>query len=189
MSSVPHSSGLAAPPVPARGASDPGPTSLSDYGTALARRWWLVLLGLLIGGAAAAGYLNVVHKTYTSTAGGAGDRHRRERLGDSRTARVTTTANVDMDTEAQIVTSNTVASLAAKGLNTSLTPSQLAAKVKVTVPPNSAVLIDLLPRRQRARRPRLRPGLRQQLPRQPRPDRQGDLRRAARRPCRTSCRR
>ena len=137
MSSVQHSSGLAA--AGARGASDQGPTSLSDYGTALARRWWLVLVGLLIGGAAAAGYLNVVHKSYTSTSAvqvtdtGVSDS---ATPNGSRNA----TANVDMDTEAAIVTSNTVASLAAKGLNTSLTPSQLAAKVKVTVPPNSAVL-------------------------------------------------
>lgn len=139
MSSVPHSSGLAPAMSSGRGASDPGPTSLSDYGTALARRWWLVLLGLLVGGAAAAGYLNIVHKSYTSTAAvqvtdtGVSDS---ATPNGSRNA----TANVDMDTEAAIVTSNTVASLAAKGLNTNLTPSQLAAKVKVTVPPNSAVL-------------------------------------------------
>ncbi len=96
MSSVPHSSGLAA--ASARCASDPGPTSLSDYGTALARRWWLVLLGMLIGGAAAAGYLNVVHKSYTSTSAvqvtdtGVSD----SAIPGSRN----TTANVDMDTEA-----------------------------------------------------------------------------------------
>ncbi len=138
MSSVPHSSGLAAGST-ARTGSDPGPTSLSDYGTALARRWWLVLLGLLIGGAVAAGYLNIVHKSYTSTASvqvtdtGVSDS---AVPNGSRNA----TANVDMDTEASIVTSQTVASLAAKGLSTNLTPSQLAAKVKVSVPPNSAVL-------------------------------------------------
>jgi succinoglycan biosynthesis transport protein ExoP len=137
MSSVPHSSGLVT--ASARSAPDQGPSSLSDYGTALLRRWWVVLLGLLIGGAAAAGYLNVVHKTYTSVAAvqvtdtGVSD-------SSLPTASRNNTANVDMDTEAQIVTSNTVASLAAKGLNTNLTPSQLAAKVKVTVPPNSAVL-------------------------------------------------
>jgi len=130
MSSVPHSSGLAASAMSSgRGGSDPGPTSLSDYGTALARRWWLVLLGLLIGGAAAAGYLNVVHKSYTSTAAvqvtdtGVSDS---ATPNGSRNA----TANVDMDTEATIVTSNTVASLAAKGLSTSLTPSELAVKVR-----------------------------------------------------------
>ncbi len=137
MSSVPHSSGLAS--ASARSAPDQGPTSLSDYGSALLRRWWLVVLGVLVGGALAAGYLNVVHKTYTSTAAvqvtdtGVSDS---SLPASSRN----NTANVDMDTEAQIVTSNTVASLAVKGLNTSLTPSQLAAKVKVTVPPNSAVL-------------------------------------------------
>jgi polysaccharide biosynthesis transport protein len=137
MSSVPHSSGLVT--ASARSAPDQGPSTLSDYGTALMRRWWLVVIGLLIGGAAAAGYLSVVHKTYTSTAAvqvtdtGVSD-------SSLPIASRNSTANVDMDTEAQIVTSNTVASLAAKGLNTNLTPSQLAAKVKVTVPPNSAVL-------------------------------------------------
>jgi capsular polysaccharide biosynthesis protein len=103
------------------------------------RRWWLVLLGLLVGAAVGAGYLNLVHKSYTSTATvqvtdtGVSD-------SSLPSASRNTTANVDMDTEAAIVTSNTVASLAAKGLNTNLTPTQLAAKVKVTVPPNSAVL-------------------------------------------------
>ncbi len=137
MESVPHSSGLAA--ASARSASEPDPTSLSDYGTALARRWWLVLLGLLVGAAAAVGYLNIVHKSYTSTAAvqvtDTGVSDSAVPVGSR-----TTTPNVDMDTEAQIVTSNTVASLAAKGLNTSLTPTQLAARVKVTVPPNSSVL-------------------------------------------------
>ncbi|HEX4431589.1 MAG TPA: Wzz/FepE/Etk N-terminal domain-containing protein [Frankiaceae bacterium] len=137
MSSVPHSSGLAA--ASARSTSDQGPTSLSDYGNALMRRWWLVLLGLLVGGAVAAGYLNVVHKSYTSTATvqvtdtGVSD-------SSVPAASRNNTANVDMDTEAAIVTSNTVASLAANGLHTNLMPSQLADKVKVTVPPNSAVL-------------------------------------------------
>ncbi len=137
MSSVPHSSELAA--ASARSASDQEPTSLSDYGTAFVRRWWLVLLGLLVGGALAVGYLNVVHKNYTSTAA---VQVTDTGVSDSTVpvgARVTA-PNVDMDTEATIVTSNTVASLAAKSLNTSLTPTQLTARVKVTVPPNSSVL-------------------------------------------------
>ena len=45
-----------------------------------------------------------------------------------------------METEAQVVISDLVASAAAKVVNTSLTPSQLAAEVKVTVATNSAVL-------------------------------------------------
>lgn len=137
MSSVPHSSGLA--PASARSVSDQGPTSLSDYGSALMRRWWLVLLGVLVGGAVAAGYLNVVHKTYTSTAA---VQVTDTGVSDSAvpSGARTNTTNVDMDTEAQIVTGNAVSSLAANTLHSTLTPSQLAADVKVTVPPNSAVL-------------------------------------------------
>ena len=114
-------------------------SSLSDYGTALLRRWWLVLLGLLLGGAAAAGYLNVAAKTYTSIATvqvtdtGVPD-------SASPTGSRNSTSNVGMDTEAQVVTSNTVATLAVAGLKTNEPPDNLAAKVKVTVPPNSAVL-------------------------------------------------
>jgi uncharacterized protein involved in exopolysaccharide biosynthesis/Mrp family chromosome partitioning ATPase len=137
MSSVPHSSGLAA--ASARGASEQGPSSLSDYGSALVRRWWLVLLGLIIGAAAAAGYLSLVHKSYTSTSA---VQVTDTGVGDSTVPQGarTNTTNIDMDTEAQIVTSNTVSTIAAKALSTNLTPTQLASRVKVSVPPNSAVL-------------------------------------------------
>jgi polysaccharide biosynthesis transport protein len=137
MSSVPHSSGPASASL--RSAPDPAPSTLSEYGSALLRRWWVLLLGMLVGGAIAAAYLAVANKTYTSTAA---VQVTDTGVSDSSTpasSRITT-PNVDMDTEALIVTSNTVASLAAKGLHTDLTPSELASKVKVTVPPNSAVL-------------------------------------------------
>lgn len=130
------------PAVPAstsvRSAGDQGSSSLSDYGSALLRRWWLVLLGLVIGAAAAGGYLSAVAKVYTSTAAvqvtdtGAND--------SALPAGSRNTSNIDMDTEAQVVTSNTVATLAAGELHTKTPPPDLSKNVKVTVPPNSAVL-------------------------------------------------
>jgi uncharacterized protein involved in exopolysaccharide biosynthesis/Mrp family chromosome partitioning ATPase len=121
------------------GMGEHAPSSLSEYGSALLRRWWLVLIGLLIGLLAAGAYLVLATKTYTSvasvqvTATGIADT---SLPSGSRNA----ASNVDMDTEAQVLKSNAVSGLAATALKTSLLPSELAKKVTVTVPPNSAVL-------------------------------------------------
>jgi capsular polysaccharide biosynthesis protein len=51
-----------------------------------------------------------------------------------------TNSGVNLDTEAQIVTSVGIATAAAKNLETTTTPRELAKKVSVTVPPNSTIL-------------------------------------------------
>ncbi|MCW2546482.1 MAG: lipopolysaccharide biosynthesis protein, partial [Mycobacterium sp.] len=128
---APGSSGL-------YGMGEYAPSSLSEYGSALLRRWWLVALGLAIGLIAAGGYLGVATKTYTSiatvqvTSTGIAD------TSDPSGAR--SASAVDMDTEAQVLKSAAVSKLAAAALKTSLSPTELVKKVTVTVPPNSSVL-------------------------------------------------
>ncbi len=135
------SSGL---PGPATGTAarsggvEHAPSALGDYGRALLRRWWLVLLGVVVGAVAALGYLAFASKTYTSTANvqvtatGVND--------SALPISARTVSNVDMDTEAQVVKSDAVSALVAKQLKVTTSPSDLSKNVKVTVPPNSAVL-------------------------------------------------
>jgi succinoglycan biosynthesis transport protein ExoP len=135
---MPSASSPTAPgPSGLYGMGEHAPSSLSDYGSALLRRWWMVVGGILVGLIAAAGYLGVATKTYTSVTSiqvtGTG-------VSDSLPVGSRNATDVDLDTEAQVVKSGTVSELAAKLLKTSLTPTQLAKKVTVTVPPNSAVL-------------------------------------------------
>ena len=119
--------------------SDQGSTSLGEEGAALLRRWWLIAVGLIVGGAVAFAYLAIATKTYSSTAS--------VQVTDTGVSGSTvptsakiSTSNIDMDTEAAVITSDTIASLAVKALHTNLTPAQLSHNVKVTVPANSAIL-------------------------------------------------
>lgn len=131
MPSVVHSS--VAAPAPTEAAE------LSEYGRAVRRHWWVVLLGVLAGGAVASAYLVFAPRSYTSIA--------KVQVTDTGVADSTVpagarinTANIDMDTEARIVTSTSVAALAATMLKTSISPVKLASMANVTVPPNSAIL-------------------------------------------------
>jgi capsular polysaccharide biosynthesis protein len=87
----------------------------------------------------AVGYVVVAPKVYTATSmvfvktTGAD-------VGNGITGNRTSGALVNLDTEAQIVKSGTVASMAGKMMHSSLTPYELAKQVTVTVPPNSQVL-------------------------------------------------
>lgn len=117
-------------------ASQQSNVEFADYGEVLRRRWPLLLLGLLVGVVLALGALQVMQKTYISVAlvqvksvgeNGAVENGR-------------TTTDLNLDTEAQLVTSNDVASLARGILKTDASPRDLAKKVTVTVPPNTSVL-------------------------------------------------
>jgi uncharacterized protein involved in exopolysaccharide biosynthesis/Mrp family chromosome partitioning ATPase len=109
----------------------------TDYTSVLRRRWWIVLGLTCIGVVAALAYIAVAPKTYTATAAvyvsatGADQ----SQLANSRT-----TGIVDLDTEAQLVKSSNVATIAAKQLKSTLHPWQLSKQISVTVPPNSQVL-------------------------------------------------
>jgi uncharacterized protein involved in exopolysaccharide biosynthesis/Mrp family chromosome partitioning ATPase len=110
-----------------------------DYTGVLRRRWGVVAALAAVGLAGAAAYLVVAPKVYTATAvvfvktTGAD-------VGDGITGSRTSGALVNLDTEAQIVKSGTVASAAGRMMHSSLTSYELAKQVKVTVPPNSQVL-------------------------------------------------
>ena len=111
----------------------------ADYVGVLRRRWWIVLALTCIGVVGAFGYVTVAPKTYTATSSvnvtpTAADQS--NAVAGSRTAGAT----VNLDTEAQVVTSTSVATLAGKMMHSPLTPWQLAQQVGVTVPPNSSIL-------------------------------------------------
>jgi uncharacterized protein involved in exopolysaccharide biosynthesis/Mrp family chromosome partitioning ATPase len=102
------------------------------------RRRWLVVVGLtIVGVLGAAAYLKVAPATYTSsasvyvTATGA---------DASQVAGGRTGGAVDLDSEAQLVVSSNVATIAAHELHTTVPPATLATDINVTVPPNSQIL-------------------------------------------------
>lgn len=117
----------------------PGPDSfeLADYLGVLRRRWWLIVGLLAVGLLAAAAYYETAPRTYTATASvyvtatGAGS----NQVQNGRT-----NGTVNMDNEAQLVQSYTVAAIAVRNLRSTLSPSLLVKNVSVTVPPNSQVL-------------------------------------------------
>jgi succinoglycan biosynthesis transport protein ExoP len=112
---------------------------LADYTGAVRRRWWLVLLVAVIATLGAAGYFKTAHKVYTATAlvyvtassssGTAGQ------VANSRT-----TSTVNLDTEAQVVHSATVAQAADNLMHSTDNVQLLLGRVSVTVPANSQVL-------------------------------------------------
>lgn len=111
----------------------------ADYVGVLRRRWWIALVLMIVGLVGAFGYVTVAPKTYAATAAvnvtpTAADAS--NSVAGSRTAGAT----VNLDTEAQVVTSTAVATLAGHMLHSTLTPWQLAQQVSVTVPPNSSIL-------------------------------------------------
>jgi capsular polysaccharide biosynthesis protein len=108
-----------------------------EYLEVLRRRWWIALGLAIVGLVAAAAYVTVAPKVYTSTASvnvtatGA---------NSTQVSGGRTTGTVNMDSEAQIVQSASVATTAGQLLHSNLSASALSKKVKVTVPANSQVL-------------------------------------------------
>jgi capsular polysaccharide biosynthesis protein/MinD-like ATPase involved in chromosome partitioning or flagellar assembly len=111
----------------------------ADYVGVLRRRWWIALALMIVGLVGAFGYVTVAPKVYSATASvnvvpTAADQS--NAVAGSRTAGAT----VNLDTQAQVVTSTAVATLAGKMMHSPLTTWQLAQQVGVTVPPNSSIL-------------------------------------------------
>jgi uncharacterized protein involved in exopolysaccharide biosynthesis len=110
----------------------------ADYTGMLRRRWWVVVVVTVVCLVGAGAYLVLAPKTYTSTAKvyvAATGADTSNQVANSRT-----TGAVNLDTEAQIVTSTTVATMAQKAMHSPLTTYQLSKSVTVSVPPNSQVL-------------------------------------------------
>jgi uncharacterized protein involved in exopolysaccharide biosynthesis/Mrp family chromosome partitioning ATPase len=118
--------------------SGPEDLQLADYVGVLRRRWWIILAIAVIGTAAAAGYFKSAHKVYTATA----SVYVTATSGTAnQVAGGRTNGTVNLDTQAQVVQSATVAQAAAKLMHSTDTVSQLASRVSVAVPPNSQVLV------------------------------------------------
>lgn len=117
--------------------SRPDSFELSDYVGVLRRRWRTIIALTILGVFAAGAYLAVAPKSYTSTASvyvTPNVANAAALLGNK------TSTVVNMDNEVQIVTSASVARLAAKELGSNLPPTALAQHVSVTVPANTQVL-------------------------------------------------
>ena len=121
--------------------ASPRPDSFEviDYLRVLRRRGWIAFALACLGVLAAAAYLTVAPKSYTASASVAVTPNAANtgQVAGSRTAGQA----VNMDNEAQIVQSNTVAALAKKALHSDASAQHLASQVKVTVPPNTLILV------------------------------------------------
>jgi capsular polysaccharide biosynthesis protein/Mrp family chromosome partitioning ATPase len=107
-----------------------------DYVALLRRRWWILVLGVLLGGVAGLGAAKLVPKSYTSQTSvlvqqGA--------VTDQTSSRTSSTG-VNVDNEAQLVTSTVVVQEAQHLLKTSTPVATLVQDITVTVPPNTAIL-------------------------------------------------
>jgi capsular polysaccharide biosynthesis protein/MinD-like ATPase involved in chromosome partitioning or flagellar assembly len=117
---------------------DPDSFELGDYLGILRRRWWVVLLTASLAILLAAAYVRLAPRTYTATTTvfvSANAANSVQAVG-GRTAGVV----VNMDNEAQIAQSDSVAAPAAKALHSKLPLSQIVKQVSVTVPANTTVL-------------------------------------------------
>lgn len=110
----------------------------ADYTGALRRRWWVVLAVTVLCLVGAAGYIATAAKSYSSTA----TVYVAPTSADLASQSTTTlkSGTVNLYTEAQVVTSGTVATIAGKTLHSSLPASTLAKQVAVAIPANSQTL-------------------------------------------------
>ncbi|HLX47851.1 MAG TPA: Wzz/FepE/Etk N-terminal domain-containing protein [Streptosporangiaceae bacterium] len=112
-----------------------------DLSGVLRRRWLIIVVLAVVGLVGAFGYVTVAPKAYTATSAvyvaptGAD-----QNQPGSTSSNKANTGLVNMNTEATIVTSGTVASTAIRILKSSLTPYQLTKQISVVIPPSSQVL-------------------------------------------------
>lgn len=109
-----------------------------DYFGLLRRRWWIVVALTCVGVVGAFGYIAVTPASYAATAAvyvaTTGAQHNNQ-VANSRSF-----GAIDLDTEAQIVTSGTVAGAAGHQMHSTQSAAELAKRILVTVPPNSEIL-------------------------------------------------
>lgn len=109
-----------------------------DYLGAIRRRWWVVIIGIIIGVAAGLLALSLQSKVYDSATTVLVTDTGAPTQGSAANAR--TNSGINMDTEAQLVKSQAVSTAAQKILSTSTPTTQLVKHVTVTVPANTQVL-------------------------------------------------
>jgi capsular polysaccharide biosynthesis protein len=109
---------------------------LGDYASLARRRWAWIVAAALAGLALALAYLATAQQTYVSMA--KVQVMSTSSTGDAVGAR--TNDEINLDTEAQLVTSQPVATRAGEMLGSTMTPVALARRVSISVPPNTTVM-------------------------------------------------
>jgi capsular polysaccharide biosynthesis protein/Mrp family chromosome partitioning ATPase len=120
------------------GRSTPDSTQVADYGMLLRRRWWVVLLGGIVGLLLAFEFMALSGKTYESTASVLVSATNTGDSSDVEGSR--TNGAINLDTEAQLVTSLDVATRAKALLKAAEDPRELTQNVRSVVPPNTSIL-------------------------------------------------
>jgi capsular polysaccharide biosynthesis protein len=113
----------------------PGSLRLADYGALLRRQWSVVVAAMVVGAVLAGAYLAVAPREYTSaTSVLVTAANNAATSGPAR-------ATINLDTEAQLVTSTETVSAAAAGLGLAGQEAEdLRDRTTVTVPPNTDIL-------------------------------------------------
>lgn len=114
-----------------------GSYELADYGALLRRRWQVIALGVALGLIFSLLYTLFWPRTYTSTTSVLVSPTRDEQID---LANGRTSTSINLDTEAQIVTSAVVASRVQKRLGISTPTEEMLEDVRVSVPPSTSVL-------------------------------------------------
>jgi capsular polysaccharide biosynthesis protein/Mrp family chromosome partitioning ATPase len=117
----------------------PGAFEAVDYTGVLRRRWPIVVGGAVVGLVAALAYVTVAPKSYVATAAVYVSSTGADQSSSSSGGK-SSGGLVNMNTEAQLVTSGTVATLAGHMMHSPLTAYELAKQIIVVNPPNSSVL-------------------------------------------------
>lgn len=110
---------------------------VADYGAMLRRRWWVLLLGALVGLLLAVEALLLSTRTYVSTAAVL---VQPTGVDNTSTAGGRTNSDINLDTEAQLLTAVDVATRAKALLKVPDEPRDLAANVTAAVPANTSIL-------------------------------------------------
>jgi capsular polysaccharide biosynthesis protein/Mrp family chromosome partitioning ATPase len=108
-----------------------------DYTSVLRRRWLIVVAGLCVGVIGTFAYLTITPALYLATSAvyvAPNGADHSNQITDARTG------VIDLDTEAQIVTSGTVGAAAAHLMHSTQPVSSLVSDIGITVPPNAYVL-------------------------------------------------
>jgi capsular polysaccharide biosynthesis protein len=113
---------------------------ISGLGARLRRRWVIAAALPCAAATAVLGYALTTPQGYTATAAVLAAPTGTGQTQQTPAGAVVQMATVNLDTEAELVTSATVTMLAAHLMHSSLLATQLSSGVTVAVPPNSAVL-------------------------------------------------
>src|SRR5262245_5705928 len=111
--------------------TESGEPTLLDYLGWLRRRWWILVVGAIVGLTAAAGFTALQARTYTSTTSVLV-----RQIGPD----ANPNAKVNLDTEAQVLRSSVVAARAQTLMQTDESLESLIRSVRVTVPPNAQTM-------------------------------------------------